>query len=312
MRGILLAGGHGSRLWPATAAISKQLLPVAGRPLCYFPLVTLMEAGIREICIITMPKEAERFHGLLGTGEKWDLDICYAEQAEPRGLAEAFIIGEDFIGSDPVALILGDNLFLGVREAVAPWATPDKESVLPGRSYKGYYGGAVAFTTLVAHPERYGVIGLDKHRRWASIREKPTRPRSNEVITGLYLCSPCVVEIAKALKPSKRGELEITGVLSGFMRRGQLHPVKLPPSAVWMDGGTASDLHEASALVFACEKRTGDVLGSPELTAFRQGFISAEQFKALVEAMPKCFYREQLETLCLRNKKQNRASSQKR
>lgn len=283
MRGILLAGGVGSRLWPATAVISKQLLPVAGRPMCLYPLCTLMEAGIREVCVITMPADAQRFHGLLGTGKKWGMNIDYCEQDEPRGLAEAFIIAAVFIGEQPVALILGDNLFLGIREMVASEA---------------HRGGPCSFITRVAHPERYGVISFDKYGRPASIKEKPARPTSNEAITGLYLCAPSVIEIAKSLRPSKRGELEITGVLSEYLRRGQLRAVKLPPSATWMDCGTPEDLMEATNLIHALEKRTGDVIGSPEITSLRNGWITQEQFDELVSAMPACQYRESLDRFC--------------
>jgi len=288
VRGLLLAGGRGGRLWPATCATSKQLLPVSGRPLILFPLCTLMEAGIREVCIITTGRESGRFCQLLGKGFQWGIEIQYREQDEPRGIAEAFQIAESFIAKEPVALILGDNIFLGAREVII---------AQEGRA------GTCCFITPVAHPERYGVISFDRHDRIAGIKEKPARPKSRYAITGLYLCAPSVVEIARGL--------EITDVLSEFNRRGQLRAVKLPTAASWLDCGTPTDLMEATNLIHALEKRTGEVIGSPEVEALRQGWISPDQFEALVMEMPQCFYREQLEDVCRRNKT-NKASSAKR
>jgi glucose-1-phosphate thymidylyltransferase len=295
MRGILLAGGTGSRLFPATIATSKQLLPVAGRPLVLFPLCTLMEAGIREVCVITMPRETERFRGLLGTGNKWGIIIEYFEQDEPRGIAEAFLIAQSFIEKEPMALILGDNIFLGAQEAI---------TAQHGRA------GSCCFITPVAHPERYGVISFDRHDRIADIKEKPRQLFGRTyAVTGLYLCAPSVVEIASGLKPSKRGELEITDVLNEFNRRGQLRAVKLPPAAVWMDCGTPADLMEATNLIHAMEKRTGEIIGSPEIVALRQGWITPSQFEELIRQKPPCSYRD---SLCeSQNRNQNRATSRK-
>jgi glucose-1-phosphate thymidylyltransferase len=228
------------------------------------------------------------------------MKIEYREQDEPRGIADAFLIAASFIAKEPMALILGDNLFLGAREAIGDYSAEPCS-----------FHGAAAFITRVANPERYGVISFDRHDRIAGIKEKPGRPKSRYAITGLYLCAPSVVEIARGLKPSKRGELEITDVLSEFNRRGQLRAVKLPAAAVWMDCGTPTDLMEATNLIHAMEKRTGEVIGSPEVAAWKQKWINDAQFAELVRAMPQCFYRQQLEALCERKKNQNRASSSK-
>jgi glucose-1-phosphate thymidylyltransferase len=280
MRGLILAGGTGSRLYPCTIATSKQLLNCAGRPLIFFPLCTLMEAGIREVCVITTPQANDQFTALLGDGSQWGMEFVFATQPQPNGLPEAFILGEKFIGREAVTLILGDNIFIGAQEAIV-----------------AQEGRAVTrcFITPVAHPERYGVISFDQYGRIADIKEKPCRLFGRTyAVTGLYLCAPCVVEIAKGLKPSKRGELEIVDVLNEFNRRGQLRAVKLPPSAVWLDCGTPEDLMEATNLIHALEKRTGEIIGSPEAVALRNGWITPGQFDELIRQMPTCEYAEAL------------------
>jgi glucose-1-phosphate thymidylyltransferase len=292
MRGVILAGGLGSRLFPATIATSKQLLPVAGRPLCYFPLTTLMEAGIREVCVITTPQANDQFTGLLGDGSQWGMEFVFATQPQPNGLPEAFILGEKFIGREAVTLILGDNIFIGqVENLAAVTAFP-----------------ASLFAARTANPQRYGVVRFDDNDRSISIKEKPKYPGSNFAVTGVYKFSPSVVEIAKNLKPSARGELEIVDVLNEYLLRGQLLAYQLPPLTIWLDCGTPEDLMEATNLIHALEKRTGEIIGSPEAVALRNGWITPGQFDELIRQMPECQYRE---ALCQRNKNQNRATSSK-
>jgi len=282
MKGLLLAGGSGSRLWPATAAVSKQLLNCAGRPLCYFPLVALMEAGIREVCIITMPHEAERFIRLFGDGKRLGMRIEYRKQPEPRGIAEAFIIGKSFIGRDAVTLILGDNIFIG-------------DSIqIYSRQISGRPCGADILAVCVANPKRYGVVTFGLSGQVESVREKPKFSSSKWAVPGLYSFAPSVVEIAQGLTPSARGEIEIVDVISEYNRRGQLRAHKLPRSIIWMDAGTPSDLMEATCLIHALEKRTGTVIGSPELAALNNEWIDKDQFKELLRQMPECEYKEKL------------------
>jgi len=284
VRGIILAGGRGSRLWPATASVSKQLLPVAGRPMILFPLCTLMETGIREVCIITTEASNNAFVDLLGNGARFGMTFYWRIQNEPKGLPDAFVVARDFIGNESVTLILGDNIFIGLSYYV----------LLCNRRP----AGAEIFAIPVANPKRYGVVTFDEHDRIASVREKPKFSSSRWAVAGLYSFAPSVVKIARELKPSARGEAEIVDVIEEYRRRGQLKAHKLPPSAIWMDAGTPEDLHEAGSLVMALEKRTGEVIGSPELTALRQGFISKEQFAELVRAMPPCQYRVALAKAC--------------
>jgi glucose-1-phosphate thymidylyltransferase len=280
MKGIILAGGAGSRLYPLTLVASKQLQPVYDKPMVYYPLTTLVEGGIREFCLISTPHDLPRFRQLLGDGSQWGLRIEYREQAKPEGIAQAFRIADTFVGSDPVTLILGDNVFYGgdsFQKAFADFST-----------------GATIFGYHVHDPERYGVVEFDAAGKALSIEEKPKQPRSNYAVPGLYLYDNEVVAIAKALKPSARGELEITDVNVEYLRRGTLHVYRLSRGFAWLDAGTSSSLHEASAYVQTIEKRQGIKVGCPEEAAFRRGFISLAQLTALTDKLPKCEYREYL------------------
>jgi glucose-1-phosphate thymidylyltransferase len=280
MKGIILAGGAGSRLYPLTLVASKQLQPVYDKPMVYYPLTTLIEAGIREICLISTPQDLPRFRQLLGEGSAWGLKIEYREQARPEGIAQAFLIAESFIGPDAVTLILGDNVFYG------------------GDSFQKAFGefktGATIFGYHVKDPERYGVVEFDDSGRAISIQEKPKEPKSNYAVPGLYIFDNKVVEITKNLKPSARGELEITDVNVEYLRRGALRVHRLGRGFAWLDAGTSSSLHEASAYVQTIEKRQGIKIGCPEEAAFRRNFLSLAQLEALAEKMPRCEYREYL------------------
>lgn len=280
MKGIILAGGAGSRLYPLTLVASKQLQPVYDKPMVYYPLTTLVEAGIREFCLISTPQDLPRFRQLLGDGSNWGLSIEYREQARPEGIAQAFLIAESFIGRDAVTLILGDNVFYG-GDAFS-------------RAFGEFQTGATIFGYHVNDPERYGVVEFDGRGQAISIEEKPARPRSNYAVPGLYLFDNSVVAITKALKPSARGELEITDVNLEYLRRGQLRVYRLNRGFAWLDAGTSSSLHEASAYVQTIEKRAGIKVGCPEEAAFRRGFLSLAQLEALTAKMPKCEYREYL------------------
>jgi glucose-1-phosphate thymidylyltransferase len=280
MKGIILAGGAGSRLFPLTLVASKQLQPVYDKPMVYYPLTTLMENGVREFCLISTPQDLPRFRQLLGDGAKWGLTIDYREQPRPAGIAQAFLIAETFVGADPVTLILGDNIFYGAD------------------SFKGAFqefaGGACIFGYRVHDPERYGVVEFDPRGRAISIEEKPKAPRGNFAVPGVYLYDNSVLEITKNLKPSARGELEITDVNLAYLRRGQLRVRELSRGFAWLDAGTSSSLHEASAYVQTIEKRQGIKIGCPEEAAFRAGFIPRAQFEALAARMPPCEYRDYL------------------
>jgi glucose-1-phosphate thymidylyltransferase len=280
MKGIILAGGAGSRLYPLTLVASKQLQPVYDKPMVYYPLTTLIEAGIREICLISTPQDLPRFRQLLGDGAAWGLQIEYREQARPEGIAQAFLIAESFIGSDAVTLILGDNVFYG------------------GDSFQKAFGefktGATIFGYHVNDPERYGVVEFDSSGRAISIEEKPKEPKSNYAVPGLYIFDNKVVEITRNLKPSARGELEITDVNVEYLRRGSLRVHRLGRGFAWLDAGTSSSLHEASAYVQTIEKRQGIKIGCPEEAAFRRNFLSLAQLEALAQKMPRCEYREYL------------------
>lgn len=281
MKGIILAGGSGSRLYPLTLVASKQLQPVYDKPMVYYPLATLIELGIREFCLISTPVDLPRFRQLLGDGAAWGISIEYREQAEPKGIAQAFLIGDSFIGSDCVALILGDNLFYGSETFI--------------RAAREFERGATIFGYRVRDPERYGVVEFDGNGRAVSIEEKPKNPKSDYAVPGLYFYDGDVVSIAGGLRPSARGELEITDVNLEYLRRGQLRVYKLDRGVAWLDAGTSSSLHEASAYVQTIEKRQGVKVGCPEEAAFRRGFISLEQMERLVARMPRCEYREYLE-----------------
>jgi len=280
MKGIILAGGAGSRLYPLTLVASKQLQPVYDKPMVYYPLTVLIAGGIREFCLISTPTDLPRFKQLFGDGSKWGLAIEYREQPRPEGIAQAFIIAESFIANDNVALILGDNVFSG--------------SDVFSRAFAEFSGGATIFAYHVRDPERYGVVEFDETGRAISIEEKPKKPRSNYAVPGLYIYDNQVVGIAKSLKPSARGELEITDVNREYLRRGQLRVYRLSRGFAWLDAGTSTSLHEASAYVQTIEKRQGIKLGCPEEAAFRRGFITLAQLEKLTSQMPNCEYRDYL------------------
>jgi len=285
MKGIILAGGAGSRLFPLTLVASKQLQPVYDKPMVYYPLTTLIESGVREFCLISTPRDLPRFRELFGNGEAWGLSIEYREQARPAGIAQAFLIAESFIGRDDVALILGDNVFYGGDVFT--------------RAFAEFKGGATIFGYHVQDPQRYGVVEFDSSGRAISIEEKPKQPKSNFAVPGLYLYDNNVVGIAKALKPSARGELEITDVNLEYLRRGQLRVVRLNRGFAWLDAGTSSSLHDASAYVQTIEKRQGIKLGCPEEASFRRGFLSLGQLDNLTAAIPVCEYRDYLQHVIL-------------
>lgn len=283
MKGIILAGGAGSRLFPLTLVASKQLQPVYDKPMVYYPLSTLIESGIREFCLISTAEDLPRFRQLLRDGKQWGLTIEYREQPRPEGIAQAFLIAESFIGKDDVTLILGDNVFYGGDSF--------------NRAFADFQGGATIFGYHVNDPERYGVVEFDEMGQAISIEEKPKKPRSNYAVPGLYVYDNQVVGIAKALKPSARGELEITAVNVEYLNRGQLRVHRLNRGFAWLDAGTSSSLHEASAYVQTIEKRQGIKIGCPEEAAFRNGFMSLEQLALLAGGIPNCEYREYLNSL---------------
>ena len=277
MKGIILAGGSGTRLWPITQAISKQLMPIYDKPMIYYPLTTLMQAGIRDILIITTPDDQAGFQRLLGDGSQWGINLEYAVQPSPDGLAQAFIIGEEFIGDDKVALVLGDNIFHGERldESLQECTNPD---------------GGTVFAYKVSDPERYGVVEFDEQNQAISIEEKPAEPKSNFAVVGLYFYDNDVVEIAKNVQPSDRGELEITSINAEYLRRGKLQVQTLDNGDVWLDTGTIDSLTDASDFVRVIQKRTGRIIGSPEKIAFTNGWISKEELNTLAQSLKKSGY----------------------
>ncbi|MFF6777531.1 glucose-1-phosphate thymidylyltransferase RfbA [Streptomyces sp. NPDC012637] len=281
MRGILLAGGTGSRLWPITRAVSKQLMPVFDKPMIYYPLSTLVMAGIREILIITGPEERPQFERLLGDGSDFGLDIQFATQEKPNGIAEAFVIGEEFIGDDPVALILGDNIFhgVGLGRQLAKYQQPE---------------GGVVFAHAVSDPTAYGVVDFDENGVARSIEEKPKNPKSRYAVPGLYFYDSRVVEIAKNLEPSGRGELEITDVNKYYLDRGELQVSVLDRGTVWLDTGTFQSLVQASEYVRVVEERQGMKIGCLEEAAWRAGFIDDAHLRTLAEPLTKSGYGDYL------------------
>ena len=285
MKGIVLAGGSGTRLYPLTKVTSKQLLPIYDKPMIYYPLSVLMNAGIRDILIISTPEDTPRFEELFGDGRQFGINLSYAVQPSPDGLAQAFIIGEEFIGDDSVAMILGDNIFQGQGLRKRLRAAASKEN------------GATVFGYYVDDPERFGIVEFDETGKAVSIEEKPEKPKSNYCVTGLYFYDNRVVEYAKNLKPSARGELEITDVNIEYMKRGQLHVEKLDRDFVWLDAGTADNLLESAQVVRRVQDETGRYIACPEEIAYARGYISRQTLLRHAADLSKTLYGRYLECL---------------
>jgi glucose-1-phosphate thymidylyltransferase len=282
-KGIILAGGAGSRLYPLTLVASKQLQPVYDKPMIYYPLATLMMAGIQDILIISTPQDTPRFETLLGDGSRWGIRLTYKVQPEPKGIAQAFLVGEEFIAGDAVCLILGDNIFYGKMDL--------------NKIMQEFQSGAVIFGYNVNDPERYGVVEFDNTGKAISIEEKPAHPKSNYAVPGLYLYDQNITKIAKAMKPSARGELEITDVNMEYLRRGTLHVVPLGRGIAWLDTGTHTSLLEASHFIGTLEARQGLKIACLEEIAFRMGFVDKKKMKQVIEETPRSSYREYLEKI---------------
>ncbi len=280
MKAIILAGGSGSRLYPLNQISSKQLQAVFDKPMIYYPITVLIAAGVRELCLISTPHDLPRFRQLLGDGARWGVSIEYREQPHPEGIAQAFLIAADFVAGDNVVLMLGDNIFSGGDD-------------FP-RAMAGFHGGATIFAYHVKDPERYGVVEFDRHGKALSIEEKPAKPKSGYAVPGIYIYDNQVVEIARSIKPSSRGELEITDVNREYMRADQLRVHRLSRGFAWLDAGTSTALQEASAYIEAIERRQGVKIGCPEEAALVRGFLTLSQFEALLEGMPNCEYRDYL------------------
>ena len=285
MKGIILAGGSGTRLYPATQVVSKQLLPVYDKPMIYYPLTTLMLAGIRDILLISTPQDTPRFEQLLGNGSKWGLNISYAVQPAPDGLPQAFVIGADFIGKGPCTLILGDNIFYGHDLTTELKAATDRTS------------GATIFAYQVHDPERSGVVEFDKNRKVISIEEKPKYPKSKFAVTGFFVYDNKVIDISRALKPSARGELEITDLNNEYLRRGELDVVLIGRGIAWLDTGTHASLLEAAMFIETIEKRQGLKIACPEEIAYRLGYITAADLEALAAGMGNNSYAQYLRSI---------------
>ncbi len=284
MKGIILAGGSGTRLYPITKGISKQLMPIYDKPMVYYPLSTLMMAGIRDILIITTPHEQEQFKRLLGDGSDIGINLSYAVQPSPDGLAQAFIIGEEFIGDDKVALVLGDNIFYGHNFDESLKQCVDVE-------------GGTVFAYQVSDPERYGVVEFNGEMQAVSIEEKPAQPKSNYAVVGLYFYDNEVVSIAKSIKPSERGELEITSINEEYLKRKKLNVQVMDRGSAWLDTGTFASMMEAAEYIHVIEKRTGLKIGCIEEVAYREGFIDSDQLKEVAKDLVKSGYGEYLENL---------------
>lgn len=281
MKGIILAGGHGTRLYPLTTFTSKQLLPVYEKPMIYYPISTLMLGGVTEIAIISTPRDLPQYRSLLGDGKTWGLKFSYYEQGQPRGLADAFIVCKDFIGNSNVSLILGDNIFYGNMRL---------EEV-----FNDFKKGALVFGYSVHDPHRYGIIEFDNKGKVIGLEEKPSEPKSNFAVPGLYLYDNRVIEFAESLAPSPRGELEITDLNREYLKRGDLNVQILGRGVAWLDTGTAESLHDASSFIHSIEKRQSYKIGCPEEIAIRKGYIDHLGFAELIEKIPECEYRDYLQ-----------------